>query len=145
MKTSAGGQRTPVSAYSCMIGGAPARVLQCVIASTCRLHSSAPSAPASVTRGMHMWATHTPATGTVLPQALPALFHTLPSAIRRPTLLQREVPQLQDLRHWHAEHGRQPLRQLSSCSAAVASAPCETAEQAQVNLRACVPVTVVRM
>ena len=119
--------------YSCMIGGASAKALRCVLASACRLHSRASPPPAAVSCKMLMWASHTPAAGAGIPVPLRALFHSLPSAVKRPTLPQREVSQLQDLRHWHAEHGRQPLRQLSTCRAAVASAPCEAAKKAQVN------------
>ena len=89
-----------------------------------------------------MWAALIPAAGALVHQPLAALVHSLPLAIRRPTLLQREVTQLQDLRLWHAEHGRQLRRPLSTCSATVAPAPCEPAQKAQVNLSACFLVTV---
>ena len=143
MKTPAGGQRSSTSAHSCMIGGASAKALQGVLVSTSRLFSRAPLAPVWKVCGTPMWAAHIPAAGALVHQPLAALVHSLPSAIRRPTLLQREVTQLQDLRQWHAEHSRQSRRPLSTRSAAVAPAPCESAEKAQVSLHACSPGTVV--
>ena len=126
-----------------MIGGAFTKALQCVLVSTNRLHRREPLATVGRRCGTLMWAANIPAAGALVHQPLAALVHSLPSAIQRPTLLQREVTQLQDLRHWHAEHGRQSLRPLSTCSAAVAPAPCEPAEKAQVNLNAFFLVNIV--
>ena len=125
-----------ISANSCMIGGAFPKALQCVLVSTSRLHRREPIATVGIRCGTLMWAANVPAAGALVHQPLAALVPSLPSAFQRPTLLQREVTQLQDLRHWHAKHSRQSLRPLSTCSAAVAPAPCEPAEKAQVNLNA---------